>query len=144
MRKSCVQGPKCTENYLRRFSFYSFFLFLYYHSPKWNLESLSKWPGRPGSGKSLLMLLGPSRCCPATPWRERSYSSAVNYMEILSFQNFITFFHWCFANFVKVFELIFENYKSDYFYYFYNKFRDEHIYSETYDEHLKAVNKYQK
>ena len=44
----------------------------------------------------------------------------------------------------KTIEIIFENYKSDYFYYFYNKFRDEHIYSETYDEHLKKLYEYRK
>ena len=44
----------------------------------------------------------------------------------------------------KTIELIFEDYKSDYFYYFYNKIKDMHIFSKTYKEHLNKLNEYRK
>ena len=42
----------------------------------------------------------------------------------------------------KTMELIYENYKSDYLYYFYNNIDDKHIYSETYDEHRRKLSEY--
>ena len=39
----------------------------------------------------------------------------------------------------KTMELIYENYKSNYLYYFYNNIEKKHIYSETYDEHRKEI-----
>ena len=39
-------------------------------------------------------------------------------------------------------ELIYENYKSNYLYYFYNSIEGKHIYSETYDEHRKKLSEY--
>ena len=46
----------------------------------------------------------------------------------------------------KTIELIFEDYKNkkDYFYYFYDKFKDKHVYSKDYKEHLKKLNEYRK
>ena len=43
---------------------------------------------------------------------------------------------------LKTIELIFENYKTNYFFYFYNKFEDKHIFSESYFEHKKKLNEY--
>jgi len=42
----------------------------------------------------------------------------------------------------KTMELIYENYKSNYLYYFYNNIENKHIYSETYDEHRKKLSEY--
>ena len=42
----------------------------------------------------------------------------------------------------KTMELIYENYKSNYLYYFYNNIEDKHIYSETYDEHRRKLSEY--
>ena len=42
----------------------------------------------------------------------------------------------------KTMELIYENYKSNYLYYFYNNIDDKHIYSETYDEHRRKLSEY--
>ena len=43
---------------------------------------------------------------------------------------------------LKTIELIFENYKTNYLFYFYNKFEDKHIFSESYLEHKKKLNEY--
>ena len=42
----------------------------------------------------------------------------------------------------KTIELIFEDYKTDYLFYFYNSFEDKHIFSLNYKEHLKRLNEY--
>ena len=42
----------------------------------------------------------------------------------------------------KTMELIYENYKSNYLYYFYNNIEGKHIYSETYDEHRRKLSEY--
>ena len=42
----------------------------------------------------------------------------------------------------KTMELIYENYKSNYLYYFYNNIEGKHIYSETYDEHNRKLSEY--
>ena len=42
----------------------------------------------------------------------------------------------------KTIELIFENYKSDYIFYFYDKNKKTHIYSKNYKDHLKKLNEY--
>ena len=42
----------------------------------------------------------------------------------------------------KTMELIYENYKSNYLYYFYNNIIGKHIYSETYDEHRRKLSEY--
>jgi len=42
----------------------------------------------------------------------------------------------------KTMELIFENYKSKYLYYFYNNVVKKHIYSETYVDHKRKLNEY--
>ena len=44
----------------------------------------------------------------------------------------------------KTIELIFENYKSNYFYYFYDENKQKHVYSENYNDHLKKLNEYRK
>tara|TARA_Y100000590_G_scaffold451464_1_gene592909 strand:+ start:606 stop:1556 length:951 start_codon:yes stop_codon:yes gene_type:complete len=44
----------------------------------------------------------------------------------------------------KTIELIFEDFKSDYYYYFYDKNKEIHIYSKTYKEHLNKLNEYRK
>ena len=43
---------------------------------------------------------------------------------------------------LKTIELIFENYKTNYLFYFYNKFENKHIYSEDYKQHLLKLNEY--
>ena len=43
---------------------------------------------------------------------------------------------------LKTIELIFENYKSNYLFYFYNKYENKHIYSMNYKEHLQKLNEY--
>ena len=43
---------------------------------------------------------------------------------------------------LKTIELIFENYKTNYLFYFYNKYEDKHIFSESYFEHKKKLNEY--
>ena len=42
----------------------------------------------------------------------------------------------------KTMELIFENYKSNYLYYFYNTILKKHVYSETFDDHKRKLNEY--
>jgi UPF0755 protein len=42
----------------------------------------------------------------------------------------------------KTIELIFEDYKTDYLFYFYNSFEKKHIYSLNYKDHLKRLNEY--
>ena len=42
----------------------------------------------------------------------------------------------------KTIELIFENYKSKYLYYFYNNVVKKHIYSETYIDHKRKLSEY--
>ena len=42
----------------------------------------------------------------------------------------------------KTMELIFENYKSKYLYYFYNNIVKKHIYSETFEEHKRKIREY--
>ena len=42
----------------------------------------------------------------------------------------------------KTIELIFEDYKTDYLFYFYNSFENKHIFSVNYKEHLKRLNEY--
>ena len=42
----------------------------------------------------------------------------------------------------KTMELIFENYKSKYLYYFYNNVVKKHIYSETYEDHKRKLSEY--
>ena len=42
----------------------------------------------------------------------------------------------------KTMELIFENYKSKYLYYFYNNVVKKHIYSETYKDHKRKLSEY--
>ena len=42
----------------------------------------------------------------------------------------------------KTMELIFENYKSKYLYYFYNNIKKKHIYSETYIDHKRKLSEY--
>ena len=42
----------------------------------------------------------------------------------------------------KTIELIFEDYKTDYLFYFYNSFEKKHIFSLNYKEHLKKLNEY--
>ena len=42
----------------------------------------------------------------------------------------------------KTIELIFEDYKTDYLFYFYNSFEKKHIFSVNYKDHLKRLNDY--
>ena len=42
----------------------------------------------------------------------------------------------------KTMELIYENYKSNYLYYFYNEIKQKHIYSETYEDHRRKLSEY--
>ena len=42
----------------------------------------------------------------------------------------------------KTIELIFEDYKTDYLFYFYNSFENKHIFSLNYKDHLKRLNEY--
>lgn len=42
----------------------------------------------------------------------------------------------------KTIELIFENYKTDYLFYFYNLIENKHIFSKNYKNHLKKLNEY--
>ena len=42
----------------------------------------------------------------------------------------------------KTLDLIFENYKSDFLFYFYNNSLKRHIFSKTYDEHKKKLSEY--
>jgi UPF0755 protein len=42
----------------------------------------------------------------------------------------------------KTIELIFEDYKTDYLFYFYNSFENQHIFSLNYRDHLKRLNEY--
>ena len=43
---------------------------------------------------------------------------------------------------LKTIELIFQNYKSSYLFYFYNTLEGKHIYSENYNNHLTKLNEY--
>ena len=43
---------------------------------------------------------------------------------------------------LKTIELIFENYKTDYLFYFYNSIENKHIYSINYKNHLNKLNEY--
>ena len=42
----------------------------------------------------------------------------------------------------KTIELIMENYKTKYLFYFYEEFEKKHIFSENYNEHIKKLNEY--
>jgi len=42
----------------------------------------------------------------------------------------------------KTIELIFENYKTDYLFYFYNSLENKHIFSLNYNDHLRRLNEY--
>lgn len=42
----------------------------------------------------------------------------------------------------KTIEIIFEDYKTDYLFYFYNSFENKHIFSLNYKDHLKRLNEY--
>ena len=42
----------------------------------------------------------------------------------------------------KTIELIFEDYKTDYLFYFYNSFENRHIFSLNYKDHLNRLNEY--
>ena len=42
----------------------------------------------------------------------------------------------------KTIELIFEDYKTEYLFYFYNSFEHKHIFSLNYKNHLKKLNEY--
>ena len=42
----------------------------------------------------------------------------------------------------KTIDIIYENYKSDYLFYFYDKFFNKHIFSKSYEEHKKKLNEY--
>jgi len=42
----------------------------------------------------------------------------------------------------KTIELIFENYKTDYLFYFYNSIENKHVFSLNYKDHLKRLNEY--
>ena len=42
----------------------------------------------------------------------------------------------------KTIELIFEDYKTDYLFYFYNSFENKHIFTLDYKDHLKRLNEY--
>ena len=42
----------------------------------------------------------------------------------------------------KTMELIFENYKSKYLYYFYDNIVKKHIYSKTYNDHKRKLSEY--
>ena len=44
----------------------------------------------------------------------------------------------------KTIELIFEDYKSDYLYYFYDKNKGIHIFSKSYKDHVNKLNAYRK
>ena len=44
----------------------------------------------------------------------------------------------------KTVDLILENYKSEYLFYFFNNSLNKHIFSSTFDEHLKKLNEYRK
>jgi len=43
---------------------------------------------------------------------------------------------------MKTIEILLENYKSDYLFYFYNENIENHVFSKTYQEHKKSLNKY--
>ena len=42
----------------------------------------------------------------------------------------------------KTIELIYEDYKTNYLFYFYNSFENKHIFSLNYKEHLEKLNEY--
>ena len=44
----------------------------------------------------------------------------------------------------KTIDIIFENYKTDYLFYFFNKSLDKHVFSKTYEEHRNKLNEYRK
>ena len=45
---------------------------------------------------------------------------------------------------LKTIELIFENYKTNYLFYFYDTFEKKHIFSKNYKNHIKKLNEYRK
>ena len=47
----------------------------------------------------------------------------------------------CFVS-KKTIEIVLEDYKSEYLFYFYNKDLKKHIYSKTFDQHKIKLNKY--
>ena len=44
----------------------------------------------------------------------------------------------------KTIEIMMENYKTDYLFYFYDRFKDIHVYSEDYKHHIEKLNEYRK
>ena len=44
----------------------------------------------------------------------------------------------------KTIEIMMENYKTDYLFYFYDRFKDIHVYSEDYKRHIEKLNEYRK
>ena len=44
----------------------------------------------------------------------------------------------------KTLDIIFENYKTDFLFYFFNNSLNRHIFSKTYEEHKKKLNEYRK
>ena len=44
----------------------------------------------------------------------------------------------------KTIEIVLENYRSDYLFYFYNNLLDKHIYSKTFKEHNNKLQNYRK
>ena len=44
----------------------------------------------------------------------------------------------------KTLDIIFENYKTDFLFYFFNNSLNKHIFSKTYKEHKKKLNEYRK
>ena len=44
----------------------------------------------------------------------------------------------------KTIDIILENYKSNYLFYFYNNNLNKHVFSENYKEHLNKLNEYRK
>ena len=42
----------------------------------------------------------------------------------------------------KTIELIFENYKTNYLFYFYDDFKKKHIFSKNYNKHIQKLNDY--
>ena len=44
----------------------------------------------------------------------------------------------------KTLDIVFENYKSDFLFYFYNKSLNRHVFSTNYKEHITKLNEYRK
>ena len=42
----------------------------------------------------------------------------------------------------KTLDIIFENYKSDFLFYFFNNSLNRHIFSKTYNDHIKKLNEF--